>query len=109
MRLYQRAYRKMLPPLFEPSLGATKPSIDPGRPAQHAHAPQKSKHLPSGHLEKFFSPSRYESDSLTAMGHGRIERASHGADGLFRSGAQARGVQRASRCGRTDQEERAVG
>src|SRR5262249_4806523 len=37
-----------------------------------------------GHLEKFFSPSRYESDSLTAMGHGRIERASHGADGLFR-------------------------
>src|SRR5262245_8450973 len=37
-----------------------------------------------GHLEKFFSPSRYESDSLTAMGHGRMERASHGADGLFR-------------------------
>src|SRR6516225_4260721 len=27
-----------------------------------------------GHLEKFFSPSRYESDSLTAMGHGRMER-----------------------------------
>src|SRR6516164_2120993 len=37
-----------------------------------------------GHLEKFFSPSRYESDSLTAMGHGRMERASHGADGIFR-------------------------
>jgi hypothetical protein len=37
-----------------------------------------------GHLEKFFSPSRCESDSLTAMGHGRIERASHGADELFR-------------------------
>src|SRR5262245_8714293 len=37
-----------------------------------------------GHLEKFFSPSRHESDSLTAMGHGRMERASHGADGLFR-------------------------
>ena len=36
------------------------------------------------HLEKFFSPSRCESDSLTAMGHGRMERASHGADGLFR-------------------------
>src|SRR6516225_7749826 len=35
------------------------------------------------HLEKFFSPSRCESDSLTAMGHGRMERASHGADGLF--------------------------
>src|SRR5262249_25455355 len=33
-----------------------------------------------GHLEKFFSPSRYESDSLTAIGHGRMERASHGAD-----------------------------
>src|SRR6516165_9072178 len=30
-----------------------------------------------GHLEKFFWPSRYESDSLTAMGHGRMERASH--------------------------------
>jgi len=38
----------------------------------------------TGHLEKFFSPSRCESDSLTAMGHGRMERASHGADGLFR-------------------------
>src|SRR6516165_11277791 len=38
----------------------------------------------SGHLEKFFSPSRCESDSLIAMGHGRMERASHGADGLFR-------------------------
>ena len=37
-----------------------------------------------GHLEKFFSPSRCESDSLIAMGHGRMERASHGADGLFR-------------------------
>src|SRR5262245_56289584 len=35
-----------------------------------------------GHLEKFFSPSCCESDSLTAMGHGRMERASHGADGL---------------------------
>src|ERR1700747_2493699 len=40
--------------------------------------------LIEGHLEKFFSPSRCESDSLTAMGHGRMERASHGADGLFR-------------------------
>src|SRR5262244_2280868 len=37
-----------------------------------------------GHLEKFFSPSRCESDSLIAMDHGRMERASHGADGLFR-------------------------
>src|SRR5215468_947618 len=34
-----------------------------------------------GHLEKFFSPSRCESDSLIAMDHGRMERASHGADG----------------------------
>jgi hypothetical protein len=40
--------------------------------------------LALGHLEKFFSPSRCESDSLIAMGHGRMERASHGADGLFR-------------------------
>ena len=40
--------------------------------------------LTQGHLEKFFSPSRCESDSLIAMGHGRMERASHGADGLFR-------------------------
>jgi len=42
-----------------------------------------------GHLEKFFSPSRCESDSLIAMGHRRMERASHGADGLFRCWAQA--------------------
>src|SRR5215469_17993420 len=40
--------------------------------------------IAKGHLEKFFSPSRCESDSLIAMGHGRMERASHGADGLFR-------------------------
>jgi sulfatase maturation enzyme AslB (radical SAM superfamily) len=39
---------------------------------------------PLGRLEKFFSPTRCESDSLAAMGHGRMERASHGADGLFR-------------------------
>jgi hypothetical protein len=42
--------------------------------------PQKTQ----GHFEKFFSLSRCESDSLIAMGHGRMERASHGADGLFR-------------------------
>src|SRR6516162_6506509 len=40
--------------------------------AKHADKTQR-------HLEKFFSPSRCESDSLTAMGHGRMERASHGA------------------------------
>src|SRR5262249_16078699 len=40
--------------------------------------------IKQGHLEKLFSPSRCESDSLTAMGHGRMERASHGANGLFR-------------------------
>ena len=40
--------------------------------------------LSSGHLEKFISPSRCESDSLTARGSGRMERASHGAEGLFR-------------------------
>src|SRR5438128_8835831 len=32
-----------------------------------------------GHLEKFLSPSRCESDSLTARGNGRMEEASHGA------------------------------
>jgi hypothetical protein len=37
-----------------------------------------------GHLEKFPWPSRCESDSLTARGNGRIEEASHGAEGLFR-------------------------
>jgi len=35
-------------------------------------------------LEKFLSPSRHESDSVTARGHGRMERAGHGAEGLFR-------------------------
>jgi Rap1a immunity proteins len=38
----------------------------------------------SGHLEKFLSPSRHESDSVTACGHERMERADHGAEGLFR-------------------------
>src|SRR6516162_7103450 len=28
-----------------------------------------------GHLEKFLSPSRHESDSMTVRGHGRMERA----------------------------------
>jgi len=37
-----------------------------------------------GHLEKFLSPSRHESDSVIVRGHGRMERAGHGADGLFR-------------------------
>jgi hypothetical protein len=40
--------------------------------------------LSIGHLEKFLSPSRHESDSVTARGHGRRERAGHGAEGLFR-------------------------
>jgi len=40
--------------------------------------------LYEGHLEKFFSPSRFESDSLTARSHGRMEQAGHGAEGLFR-------------------------
>src|SRR5262245_45301648 len=52
----------------------TRTGVNGDQPAFETH----------GHLEKFFSPSRYESDSLTAMGHGRMERASHGADGLFR-------------------------
>src|SRR6266403_1702040 len=37
-----------------------------------------------GRLEKFLSPSPRESDSVTARGNGRMERASHGAKGLFR-------------------------
>jgi hypothetical protein len=40
--------------------------------------------IADGHLEKFLSPSRHESDSMTARGHGRMERAGHGAEGLFR-------------------------
>jgi hypothetical protein len=36
-----------------------------------------------GHLEKFLSPSRRKSDSMTASGHRRMERAGHGAEGLF--------------------------
>ncbi len=37
-----------------------------------------------GDLEKSLSPSPRESDSVTARGHGRMERAGHGAEGLFR-------------------------
>jgi hypothetical protein len=40
--------------------------------------------LSVGRLEKLLSPSRRESDSVGARGNGRIERASHGAEGLFR-------------------------
>jgi len=43
-----------------------------------------SGHKTFGHLEKFLSPSRHESDSVIVRGHGRMERAGHGADGLFR-------------------------
>jgi hypothetical protein len=53
-------------------------------PAVRAELVEASAEIIPGHLEKFFSPSRCESDSLTAMGHGRMERARHGADGLFR-------------------------
>ena len=35
-------------------------------------------------LEKSLSPSPRESDSVTARGDGRMERASHGAEGLLR-------------------------
>jgi len=45
-----------------------------------------------GHLEKLRWPVRRESDSLTASCNGG--RAIHGADGLFRSGAAARCVER---------------
>jgi uncharacterized protein YbjT (DUF2867 family) len=38
-----------------------------------------------GHLEKSLSPTPHESDSVTARGNGRMERASHGAKRFFRS------------------------
>jgi hypothetical protein len=38
----------------------------------------------NGHLEKFLSPTPHESDSVTASGHGRMERAGHGAKRFFR-------------------------
>ena len=38
-----------------------------------------------GRLEKFFSPSLCESDSVTARENGQMERARHGTEGLFRS------------------------
>src|SRR5438045_3788270 len=37
-----------------------------------------------GRLEKFLSPSSHESDSVSARANGRMERASHGAEGVFR-------------------------
>jgi dolichol-phosphate mannosyltransferase len=37
-----------------------------------------------GRLEKFLSPSPDEPDSMSARGHERMERASDGAEGLFR-------------------------
>jgi hypothetical protein len=46
--------------------------------------PESQPNLSWGHLEKFLSPSRHESDSMTVRGHGRMERAGHGAEGLFR-------------------------
>src|SRR5262249_3806263 len=36
-----------------------------------------------GHLEKFLSPTPHESDSVTARGNGRMERAGHGAKRFF--------------------------
>jgi hypothetical protein len=37
-----------------------------------------------GASKNSLSPSPHESDSLTARGNGRMEEASHGAEGLFR-------------------------
>src|SRR6516164_586423 len=56
------------------SAGATEAGVDYCRQCRHT----------LGHLEKFFSPSRHESDSMIVRGHGRMERAGHGAEGLFR-------------------------
>src|SRR5438093_8003557 len=36
----------------------------------------------TGRLEKFLSPSSHESDSVSARANGRMERASHGAEGV---------------------------
>jgi multidrug resistance efflux pump len=49
-----------------------------------ANAQPNNQGVATGHLEKFLSPSPRESDSLTACGHGRMERASHGAEEFFR-------------------------
>jgi transposase len=46
--------------------------------------PKSTVHDYFGHLEKFLSPSRHESDSVTARGNGRMERAGHGAKRFFR-------------------------
>jgi hypothetical protein len=52
--------------------------------ATHIHDFNQPLPASLGHLEKFLSPSRHESDSMTARGHERMEEASHGAEGLFR-------------------------
>ena len=61
-------------------------SVDEARASlsRYIHFYKRASQHPSGHLEKFLSPSRHESDSVTARGHGRMERAGHGAEGLFR-------------------------
>src|SRR5258708_36412100 len=43
----------------------------------HVRVAEHAGHI-YGHLEKFFSPSPHESDSVTARDNGRMERASHG-------------------------------
>jgi hypothetical protein len=77
------------------------PCADSGREFLYAERNKDKNHHPSenaerpvrtmtffgnikGHLEKFYSPRRCEYDSLIAMGNGRMERASHGADWLIR-------------------------
>jgi len=55
--------------------------LEKGRPSYHPATLLKI--YIYGHLEKFLSPSRRKSDSMTASGHRRMERAGHGAEGLF--------------------------
>src|SRR5438093_2574648 len=44
--------------------------LNPNEVAEKLRGPANTR----GHLEKFLSPSRHESDSVTARGHGRMER-----------------------------------
>jgi hypothetical protein len=55
-----------------------------GLAGRYQRAAEPGRVLFEGRLEKFLSPSLRESDSVTARGDRRMERACHGADRLFR-------------------------
>src|SRR5947208_1574486 len=66
------------PPIAPPKIApAAPPRIAPPT-GSCAAASCTGAAMAIGHLEKFLSPSRHESDSVTARGHGRMERAGHG-------------------------------